>query len=716
MRDLNDVDHNPIMEEIVDILCTKVDNDDRKFFRAVTIFFLAKMAATMRVKMKTEDRGIIPVNVYAMAMAVSGVGKGYSVDVLENKFLASFQKRFTEDTFPIISEDHLWKEASLRAARNSTDEQEEYDKLKKEFDSYGATMFSFDSGTSPAVKQYRQKLLMSGIGAINFQMDEMGNNLESNTELMDLFLELYDVGKVKQKATKNSNENKRGEERIGSTPTNMFLFGTPSKVLDGGTTEESFYKYLDIGYARRCIFAYGFRKRRSKHMTAREIFSQLSDPAMEFAINKWDNYFADLADPAKFNWELHVPEEVSIELIEYKIQCEAEADTYPEFEEIRKTEMSHRYFKAMKIAGTLAYIEGFQTVTMDHLYQAIKLVEESGEAFQLVLNRERPYVRLAKYLAATKVEQTHADLHEALPFYKASVGARNEMMNMAMAWGYRQHIIIRKTFLDGIEFFQGETLKETNLDEMNISYSADVASNYNFTEAPFDLIPNLLKTGGMNWCNHGFVNGHRAEQNVAHGFNLLVLDVDGGTPIWTAQSLLSEYKYIIQTTKRHNPEEEHRYRIIIPINYILELDREDYDEFMKNILEWFPFPVDDQANQRSRKWACNADAEIYTNDGMMLDALRFVPKTHKNEQYKTQFETVKDMDNLERWFANNIGPGNRNHQMLKYTMALVDSGYTYKEVENRVLNFNNQLGKNGLSAEELQGTVLVTAAKKINGI
>lgn len=715
MLDIEEVDHNPILEELVDILCTKVDNDDRAFFRIVAVFFLAKMAATMRATVVTKDRGTIPINIYATAMALSGVGKGYSVHVMEEEILKFFQRRFHEDTFPTIADDNLWAEASRRAARNSTEEKEEHELLTKEFESYGGVVFSFDSGTSPAVKQYRKKLQLAKIGAINFQMDEMGNNLESNGELMDLFFELYDTGQVKQKLTKNTPESKRTTELYGSTAANMFLFGTPTKVLDGGRTEDLFYSYLETGYARRCLFGYGFRKRRSVNLTAREIFYQLSDTKMADNIAKWATYFEDLADPTKYNWAIEVPDDISIALLEYKIQCEQIADDMPEHETIRKTEMSHRYFKALKVAGTLAFVEGYQTLTMDHLLQGIKLVEESGKSFQLILDRERPYVRLAKYLAAVKTEQTHADLHEALPFYKASPGARNEMMSMAMAWGYRQHIIIKKSYLDGIEFYQGETLEETELDKCHISYSPDVAANYNFEYAPFDQLPEFFKLKGMNWCNHGFNNGHRSEQNATGGFNLLALDVDGGTPIWTAQALLSDYKYIMYTTKRHDPEGDHRYRIILPINYVLDLDREDYAEFMENIVKWMPIEVDEAANQRSRKWACCETAEVYTNDGQLVDAIQFVPKTHKNERYKEEFEKVKDLSNLERWFAERITQGNRNNMMLKYTMALVDSGYTYAEVQNRVLTFNAQLKSNGLTAEELHGSVLVTAAKKISG-
>ena len=705
-----DVKHHPIVENIVDMLCTKTQNIDRKFFRVEVAYFLSKMAASMRAKLYTKDRGEIPVNVYALALAVSGAGKGFSIGLLENDYLGGFQQRFVEETFSLVAEQHLWDIANKRAARNGTDPNEEYEKVEKDFKSKGAFAFSFDSGTTPAVKQFREKLLMSKVGSISLQTDEIGSNLEGNMELWNVFLELYDQGQVKQKLTKNTNDNKRSEELIGKTPSNLLMFGTPSKLLDGGKTEEQFYTLLDIGYARRCLFAFGHRMRAAEVQSAREIYESLTRPGNKRAVEAIYNHFVHLADPAKYGWTIEVPDEVAIKLLEYKIECERIADTFADHQEIKKTELTHRYFKALKLAGTYAFIDEELELSMDNLLSAIKLVEESGEAFQEVLAREKPYVKLAKYLAAEKTEQTHADLTEALPFYGRTNGARNEMMTLATAWGYRQHIMIKKNFVDGIEFFKGETLEETNLEKMKVSYSDHFAYNYLNEEVPFEFLPELFKASGYNWCNHFVKNGHRSEDNVQQGFNLVVLDVDGGTPTFVAHELLKEYQLITYTTKR-STETDHRFRIIMPINYNLLLDTEDYEVFMNNIVKWLPFKIDEEANQRCRKWLSNPDGIVHMQEGKLLDALAFVPKTQKNEQYLQQYQSIESLDNLERWFAQRIATGNRNNQMLKYAMALYDSGFDYGDIEKRVINFNNQLS-NKLHEDELRSTILISVAKK----
>lgn len=708
--EIESADHHPIMEKIVDMLCTKTQNNDRPFFRVEVAYFFAKMASSMRAKIVTKDRGEIPVNIYAVALAVSGVGKGFSIGLLENDYLSGFRQRFIEETFPLISEQFLWEIALKRAARNGTDDQEEFEKAEKEFKSKGALPFTFDSGTAPAVKQLREKLLMGKIGSINFQVDEIGSNLESSDEIMKVFFELYDKGEVKIKLIKNTNDNKRSDEIVGSTPANALFFGTPTKLLDGGRVEDMFYSYLETGYARRSLFAFGERQRTSEDKTAAEIYADLIKPTNRRAVEAIYNHFINLADPAKYEWAIEVTDDVAIRLLEYKIQCEKLADAMPEHEEIRKTEMTHRYFKALKLAGTYAFIDEELQLSMGNLLSAIKLVEESGIAFQKVLNREKHYVKLAKYLAAVGQEQTHADLHEALPFYKSGSGARNEMMTLATAWGYRQHIMIRKQFIDGIEFFNGETLEETDLTRLKVSYSDHFAYNYLNEEVEFDDLPHLLTYQGMNWCNHFFKNNHRSEENAHQGFNMIVLDIDGGTPLFQVHDLLKDYKFITQTTKRHS-EDEHRFRLIMPINYNLKLDAEEYSQFMQNVLNWLPFKVDESANQRSRKWSTNPGAEVHMNEGLLMDALLFVPKTQKNEQYLQQYQNIESLDNLERWFAQRIATGNRNNQMAKFAFALYDSGYSYADIERKVLSFNNQLG-NKLPEDELRSTVLFSVAKK----
>jgi hypothetical protein len=91
--------------------------------------------------------------------------------------------------------------------------------------------------------------------------------------------------------------------------------------------------------------------------------------------------------------------------------------------------------------------------------------------------------------------------------------------------------------------------------------------------------------------------------------------------------------------------------------------------------------------------------------------LAFIPKTSKNEAYRQQFQQVQSLDNLERWFAQRMSQGNRNNQMLRYALALVDSGMTLLDVGKQVKAFNSKL-QAPLPESEIDATIMVTVAKR----
>ena len=705
--------HHPFIEEVTEVLSHRTQNKDKPFFRILAAYYLFTVASSMGARLVTQERGEIPVNGYAIALSVSGAGKGHSTNLLETHVCQGFRRSFIDHTMPILSEQNMWTLARQRAAMKNTNEDEEFLGLEKQYKDTGAFTFDFDEGTVPALKQIRQKILLAGTGSINFQVDEIGFNLGKSADMLHAYLELYDQGLIKEKLVKNTTDNRRDRPLVGKTPTNMLLFGTPTRLFDGGTTEDHFYSLLDAGYARRSFFAYGEPIPAFEDETPAEIYDNLIDQTDINRLNRWSALFTDLADPAKNGWRINVPRNVSELLIAYQSHCKKLAKEMPEFEVIRNAEMTHRYFKAYKLAGAFAFIGEDEELTETHLRAAIKLTEESGDAFQKIFKRETSYMKLARYIAGIGNEVTHADLFEALPFYKQSNIARQELLTMAAAWGYRQHIILKKTYIDGIEFFSGETLKETDLEKMTFSYSRDLARDYVPETQPFTQLHKLVTAPGHHWANHRFADQHRTEANALVGFNMIVLDVDGTFPMNQAQDLLKEYVWLMHTTKRHTAD-ANRYRIILPMNYELKLDKTEYRQFMENISNWLPFKLDEETFQRSRKWLSNSKGQYYYSKGTeVLDILPFVPKTSKNEKFNEASKPLASLSNLERWFASRIEDGNRNNQLAKYAFALMDSGMTYPEIEMHVLDFNSKLAE-PLAENELKRTVLTSVANRIS--
>lgn len=711
MKDFNDMVYHPASEKLVEILCDKTQNSNPLFFRVIVAYYWCKVAAMMHTVIATHDRGDIPVNMYALALSPSGTGKGVSTGVLENEVAHLFRKRFLEETFPVLAEQNLPKIALKRATRKGTDPDDELIRVTKEFDSLGSLVFDFSEATTPAVKQLRHKMLMANAGALNLEIDEIGSTLLGSQEVFPTFLELYDVGRTKNKLTKSSNDNQRIEEIHGGTPTNLLMFGEPVKLLDGAKTEESLYGMLDTGYARRCFFAYNKFTDKATNLTAEELYALRTRQDMHTFVQGLADQLEALGDIVNANKRLTVTKATSLLLNEYEIMCGKRAAALPQHDELKKKEIGHRHFKVLKLAGAYAFIDDSPELTEEHLNYAIKLAESSGEAFANLLSRDRPYVKLAKYIADVNKEVTHADMVEDLPFYKGTQSARQDMLNLAIGWGYKNNIIIKKSFSDGIEFLRGEALKPTNLNEMVVAWSTELAEDYKPELAPFDQLHRLTQHQGLHWVTHHMANNYRNEENALPGFNLVVVDVDGGCNISTAKLLLKGLKYLLYTTKRHT-ESEHRFRIILPTNFELKLDARDYREFMENVFAWLPFEPDTSTGQRSRKWLSH-DGHFEYNEGELFDVLPFIPKTSKNEARKQLLDSQQSLDNLERWVINNIGDGNRNNMLHRYGRILIDAGFGFDAIKDKVYALNAKI-PDKLDEAELLSTVLTTVGRELS--
>lgn len=708
------MEHDYMSEQIVKVLCAKTQNDSPGFYRLLVAYNLCKVASMMRVNINTHDRGLIPVNCYAINLGSSGFGKGHSTNIMEDMVLGEFREKFLADVFPLEAEMSLRKLATKRAIKNSTEEEDELEKAQKEFDDLGPLPFAFDSGTAPALKQVRQKLLMANAGALCLEMDELGTNLVGNAELLGPLLELYDVGKIKQKITKQTSESKRSEDLSGRTPANMLLYGTPSKLFDGASTERAFLEFIETGYGRRCFFGLSYITKDLTDVTAEALYDKLTAIDSDKVLIEVSGMLADLADPINFGAVIEMTREINIMVLEYKLQCERNSFLLPEHEELKRAEMQHRYFKALKLAGAIAFVNGYSEITEDHLYAGIRMAEDSGEAFARILKRERNYVRLAKYLAEKGEEVTHPELLEDLSFYPSGAGARSEMLNLAISWGYRNNIIIRRRYSEQVEFLVGESLKHTDLDNMMVAISDDFAHGYEAASLPFakdgeDSIADLVVEHGYHFTNHYMNKEHRKIENVIPGFNMIVLDVDGTAQLEDATTLLDKFNYIIYTTKSHT-DEVHRFRIVLPTSHILHLDRETYIQFMKNITDTLPFEVD-TASQPERKWACNR-GDLYLNVGKELfDVMPFIPDTSRNEQRQKYVASNGNLTNLERWFVDNTGDGNRNNQLYKYGTACLEMGYSFVDSKTKVAELNGKL-RDALTLGELTKTIFKSLESK----
>lgn len=712
LKSFDKMQYHPLSEKIARMMSDIAQNPNLHTFRVMLTYYFGMMASQMRANVAGWQSSKLPINMYVVSLSESGTGKGLTTTKMEKDILYRFRELFIHETFPTQAGAHIYDMATHRVNRNpNLTVEDEEERLQQEFEAVGPLMWSFDDATPAAIKQIRHKMLLANAGSLNFQIDEIGDNLVKREDAIKVFLELYDVGLIKDKLIKNTSETARFERIEGSTPANLLMFGTSSSLLDAGETEKKFMHILGSGYARRCLFSFTRDATKMQGKTAEQLVKEMFNQHHDTVSEELAEHFEGLADISAMNLDIQIGMDECLYLMKYKLNCQERGQYFNEHQAIIKAEMDHRYFKVLKLAAAYAFIDYEPKVTIDHLENAIKLVEDSGRDFHRLMNPEKDYMKLARFLTTVPEEVTLADLDEALPSFKGTAARKNEIIQMATSWGYKQNIIIKRSYMDSILFLRGEALKKTSLDEMIISASDHEAYRYAPQPVGFKDLAELGETEGMHWCNHYFEGEHRFNPNLIPGFNLIVLDIDGTCPLPVAMDLLEGIKCMFYTTKSHT-DEEHRYRIIIPTSHILEMDLEEYRTFMNGVLDSFPFEVDETCNQAAKKWLSNK-GEVYFNEGELFNVLPFIPKTSQYDKRLEHEKQYENMDGLERWVIENTGDGNRNNQLFKFGKVLAESGFDYDEVESRIMALNNKL-IDKLAESEIRGTIMKSLARTIN--
>ena len=705
--------YHRLSEQMTNLLCTRVQIQDKGFFRIEIAYYMCKVASNMHVSVETCTGNTIPVNAFAIAFAESGYGKNYSQNIIEQDFLADFEDEFMHVTYPTKAKESISQLAYNISQKTQEDPNEIETELLTDFHQNGYFLFSFPEGTSPALKQMCKNINMAKCGAASLEIDELGSNLSESGDLLKVFLELYDVGKTKDKLTKATKDNKRIRPVQGHTPSNMFAFGTPVNVFDGGKIEELFLMWQKTGFARRSFFGYGDLALKNNGKLDREaVFRALTDVSVKTELKKIRDKFKKLAHIDNVGKVIKVGEAAEKFRMDYQDFCKERAEKISEYRPIERTEMTHRHVKALKLAAAYAFSDGASEVSIECLQNAIALTERSGDALYRIMNQPRAYIRLANFLADFGTPVTEADLVEYLPFYTGSIAAKRDLINLAMAYGYKNAIAITAYSEAGVRFYKGSKLVENNLQNMVMSTSLEMATKYTNRTPTFEQLAGFFskKTEG-NFCNHHFAHGdmgkgHRTRETTLAGCNMVVFDIDK-TKVKPEQltKILGNTNHIIYTTKSHT-DADPRYRLILPLSHQVTLEEDQYRQMCKNIMYWLPVEVDMPAVQRERKYRYYKNSKVFSKvDGVCLDIMPYYPNTQQAEELETTKGKMISVSGMKRWVVRNATEGQRNHTLYRYAAFLKENGTAHDKIVDAVKDVNSLLAE-PVTKDELEATIL----------
>ena len=271
--------------------------------------------------------------------------------------------------------------------------------------------------------------------------------------------------------------------------------------------------------------------------------------------------------------------------------------------------------------------------------------------------------------------------------------------------------------------------------KVTVSISEHITENFKSYVVPFNKIVDLVKSK-FNYSAGTFKDNYRNSDNYLNYSDLIILDIDDGKSIDEARIIFEPFDYIIATTKSHQKEKNgkicDRFRVILPTEKPINLNKTDYSKMMNEVFKDYPF-VDTVCKDSSRFYFPAKNSTIIThsgftnfewetyhkraleNDLIQRDALR--RKQQLNEAFNNKsFEygsgekidyirTILKTEKLLKLikYDEKYVSGQRNKTLYSYGRYFLDLGFNNEEVKEILIWINSQ--GDSIPDEEINKTV-----------
>lgn len=182
-------------------------------------------------------------------------------------------------------------------------------------------------------------------------------------------------------------------------------------------------------------------------------------------------------------------------------------------------------------------------------------------------------------------------------------------------------------------------------------------------------------------------NTGRRDRRYFRGCDLLVLDFDEGLRIEDAANRFCDCQHIIAPTKSHDPEGEHRFRVIIPLERPIT-HREEYEMYMRLTVE--RYDADPQCKDAARFYfpstsiySINTDREAFGAEIPNLAAQIKKDRQIRERQFKNILKKAGDRrvpGFISKMFRDGSAVGKRNITVFRVAIELTHRGFTPEEI------------------------------------
>ena len=586
---------------------------------AFAIAHISQFASQFRRNIELWDGTPVPTNSITFVIADSGANKDSTNTKIKNCFKPGYQ------LIESYLEKEVVKNAIQLAEAKGEETPEEYAIYKQYLKPIPPVFMSITTG--PGLIQHINDLgdLPAGSGLL--YTGEIGDELANNANTIEnikTLAEVYDLGNRDITYTKAIEF--RSKE-ISGQPVSALFVGSPSYILYDESTKKKFHVAFMSKLARRTWFCY--TPDRIYDMD----FSQESNPieamkAYDYNIElESKNVAASLSSTveritkhnlSKLGQTVKTTPEVFDLFTIYKRYNREVVDSLVNHESTYALVRAHLQWKALKLSGALAILEGSDRIEASHYITAIQFAEMLDtdiSQFEQALNKA-PHERLADYLhtvvqADNKAIISTHDLKKKEFTSTVSMNKLQELVTLCSGYdtsgvysvindgGAIQYEPIIKTDVIGISYKPICTAElnkavasgdKDAVDAAKQKIAMTTAYGFDVADTTFAELSDMLQSD-FAYSPFKFRNGVRGRNTIVGSTKWLVLDVDD-SPL-TA----SEVHFLLDGINHHialssDPNNEFKFRVLIELDSPVELNPVTWKHFYLKIAEDLALKVD----------------------------------------------------------------------------------------------------------------------------
>lgn len=675
----------PLIESLALAMPKHIPEDVRLLNAVVGV---GKLASMLRIKgIKENTNEVIPSNVYAILLIQSGSGKDRAIKTVDRLFKSiykSIYKKIENEEIVRARKEAEYELGKDECERNSF----AYKKFIRNIPSFTGT-----TGTPEGVCRGLYNFTNYSLGTKFFIETEFASALKTSgtiSQSMKVLAEGYDNGYFEAKTVSGSS---LAIPPIDGMNCSLFLFSDPYSLMTDSALKSKYIEEMTQRYARRSFFVYVPNDTREYvPQTFDEFMSGGNEEAEdEKKYMELFERFSGRINSNQFKQDIIIPSEVwryhefIVEYYNYK------KNKIPERHQILRKSYQDVAWRGFKLAIGIAGIYNCEVLTREHinqgLYYAQKLFK-SIEDFEKDINLET-FERFAKYIDSNTYNEDKLEVKLSemvkLGFIsaKASKSQIDDLVMMTkpqlprhtLEYNRELGIITAKAFRkDGelgvsvVRFPEG-TSKEERIDKSK--------NGYKYINVSFKQLKNVL-TNDCSFVPFKLKDGVLLKGNVLGGTRFLVFDVDNSEETYTeVADMLEDFTYHIATTS--NSDNPYKFRILIELDGILDLDRDVWVNTMVSVAEYIGIPSDIDRLHKTQTTFGYKDSKVISNvaEPLSTKVVMDIATAHKANMMKklenknsTRRKTSSDvhknyMSESEQFISIMLNGGGRNLSLYR---------------------------------------------------